>query len=130
MKKLTAELLQEIKTSAQNATSGQWRRTSTRFNGITNTPLSYFGLESVLANAAEKRDAIFIATVNPQAVLLMVEALEIALPILEQQEQESRCQQCGGTGWAGGNRPWGEPVTVECDCQFEQQESQKEVSHE
>lgn len=59
-----------------------------------------------------------------------LQALEIALPILDQQEQESRCQQCGGTGWAGGNRPWGEPVTVECDCQFEQQESQKEVSHD
>lgn len=50
------------------------------------------------------------------------EALEIALPVLEQ--QESQCQKCGGTGMAdsGGTQPWGEPILIECDCQFEQQE--------
>lgn len=55
---------------------------------------------------------------------LFMQALETAMPILERQEQESRCQQCGGTGWAVGNRAWGETVTVECDCKFEQQESE------
>ena len=51
-----------------------------------------------------------------------LEALEIALPVLEQ--QESQCQKCGGTGMAdsGGTQPWGEQILVECDCQFEQQE--------
>lgn len=48
------------------------------------------------------------------------EALEIALPILEQQERG--CQKCGGTGMAdsGGTLPWGEQILVECDCKFEQ----------
>ncbi|MCG7388780.1 hypothetical protein [Pantoea sp. ACRSB] len=50
-----------------------------------------------------------------------LEALEIALPVLEQQEQV--CPKCGGTGMAdsGGIQPWGEQILVECDCQFEQQ---------
>lgn len=49
-------------------------------------------------------------------------ALEIALPILEQQERG--CQKCGGTGMAdsGGTQPWGEQILIECDCKFEQQE--------
>lgn len=51
-----------------------------------------------------------------------LQALEVALPVLEQ--QESQCQKCGGTGLAdsGGTQPWGEQILVECDCQFEQQE--------
>lgn len=51
----------------------------------------------------------------------MMQALEIALPVLEQ--QESQCQKCAGTGMAdsGGNQPWGEPILIECDCQLEQQ---------
>lgn len=51
-----------------------------------------------------------------------MQALEIALPVLEQ--QESQCQKCGDTGHmdSGGTQPWGEPIMVECDCQFEQQE--------
>lgn len=42
--------------------------------------------------------------------------------ILEQQER--RCQKCGGTGMAdsGGTQPWGEQILVECDCKLEQQE--------
>lgn len=76
MKKLTAELLQEIKTAAQNATQGHWRRTSRLFNSITNSPFSLGGKEDVLANAAEKRDAIFIALANPQNVLLLIKAIE------------------------------------------------------
>jgi len=76
MKKLTAELLQQIKSAAQNATPGEWRRTSMLFNGITNSPFSLGGKEDVLANVAEKRDAIFIATANPENVLLLIAAIE------------------------------------------------------
>lgn len=49
-------------------------------------------------------------------------ALEIALPILEQQERG--CQKCGETGMAdsGGTQPWGEQILIECDCKFEQQD--------
>lgn len=51
-----------------------------------------------------------------------LQALEIALPILEQQERG--CQKCGGTGMAdsGGTQPWGEQILIECDCKFEQHE--------
>lgn len=51
-----------------------------------------------------------------------LQALEIALPILEQQERG--CQKCNGTGEmdSGGTQPWREQILVECDCQFEQQE--------
>jgi len=51
-----------------------------------------------------------------------LQALEIALPILEQQERG--CPKCGGTGMAdsGGTQPWGEQILIECDCKFEQQE--------
>lgn len=53
---------------------------------------------------------------------LFLQALEIALPILEQQERV--CQKCGGTGEmdSGGTQPWGAQILVECDCQFEQRE--------
>lgn len=49
-----------------------------------------------------------------------LQALEIALPVLEQQ---GGCQKCGGTGMAdsGGTQPWGEQILIECDCVIEQQ---------
>lgn len=75
MKKLTPELLQQIKAAAQNATPGPWRRAATLFNAIVHGPFS-FTKEKVLANAAEKRDATFIALANPQNVLLLIEAIE------------------------------------------------------
>lgn len=30
----------------------------------------------------------------------------------------SKCQKCGNTGMAdsGGTQPWGEPISVPCDC--------------
>ena len=35
------------------------------------------------------------------------------------------CPKCGGTGMAdsGGVHPWGEPIKIECDCQFEDPEN-------
>lgn len=53
-----------------------------------------------------------------------LQAYEKALPVLEQ--QESQCQKCAGTGLAdsGGTQPWGEPILIECDCQFEHQEGE------
>lgn len=35
------------------------------------------------------------------------------------------CPKCGGTGMAdsGGVQPWGEPIEIECDPQFEGQEN-------
>lgn len=35
------------------------------------------------------------------------------------------CPKCGGTGMAdsGGVQPWGEPIEIECDCQFEERDN-------
>ncbi|WP_033782063.1 hypothetical protein [Pantoea sp. 9140] len=51
-----------------------------------------------------------------------IQAYEIALPILEQQERG--CTKCNGTGEmdSGGTQPWGEQILIECDCKFERQE--------
>lgn len=37
------------------------------------------------------------------------------------------CPKCGGTGMAdsGGVQPWGEPIEIKCDCQFEGRENAK-----
>ncbi|EDU6202409.1 ead/Ea22-like family protein [Salmonella enterica subsp. salamae] len=50
---------------AEKATPGNWRRTSSLFNGITVTPFSLCGEEVTLAHTVEKRDAEFIAAANP-----------------------------------------------------------------
>jgi len=102
MKKLTAELLQEIKTAAQNATPGPWRRAATLFNAVVHGPFS-LTKEKVLANAAEKRDAIFIAKANPENVLLLIEAIEQQEPEKEQvtlrqglERLRQHVEECGG----------------------------------
>ncbi|MGP1086306.1 ead/Ea22-like family protein [Serratia sp. CY58181] len=68
----------ELKAAAMAATPGPWKRTITRFNGITNSThsMASFSAEGVLANANEKRDAIFIAAANPAAVLELLAELE------------------------------------------------------
>lgn len=69
---------QELREAAERATPGKWRRASTRFNGITATPLSLGGEEVMLAGASEKRDAEFISAANPAAVLALLDELEAA----------------------------------------------------
>jgi len=68
----------ELKAAALAATPGPWKRTVTRFNGITNSThsMASFSSEGVLANANEKRDAIFIAAANPAVVLELLAELE------------------------------------------------------
>lgn len=52
---------------------------------------------------------------------LYLKALEIALPVLEQQEKV--CQKCDGSGaMDSGTQMWGDTVYVDCDCVVEQQE--------
>lgn len=54
-----------------------------------------------------------------------LQALEIALPVLEQQEKllslmpPSYCIKCDNTGQmdSGGTQPWGDAIMVTCDCQ-------------
>ncbi|EAC0558141.1 ead/Ea22-like family protein [Salmonella enterica subsp. enterica] len=58
---------------AERATPGNWRRTSSLFNGITVTPFSLCGEEVTLAHTVEKRDAEFIAAANPDTVLALLD---------------------------------------------------------
>ncbi|MBE8634265.1 ead/Ea22-like family protein [Salmonella enterica] len=61
---------------AEKATPGNWRRTSSLFNGITVTPFSLCGEEVTLAHTVEKRDAEFIAAANPRTMLALLDELE------------------------------------------------------
>ncbi|AIK83670.1 ead/Ea22-like family protein [Klebsiella pneumoniae] len=77
------ELAQSLKAAAEKATPGPWRRSSVRFNGITDiaNPMEQ-GNKPHVANASEKRDAEFIALANPANVLVLVEALEKAQAVM------------------------------------------------
>ncbi len=77
---------QELRGAAEKATQGKWRRASTRFNGITaQSAYPLCGKEDILANAAEKRDAEFIAAANPATVLALLDELEAAESLAKQQ---------------------------------------------
>lgn len=68
---------QALREAAEKATPGDWRRASTRFNGITSQAVyPLCGKEEILANTAEKRDAEFIAAANPATVLALLDELE------------------------------------------------------
>lgn len=70
---------QALREAAEKATPGNWRRASTRFNGITAQGVyPPCGKEEILASAAEKRDAEFIAAANPSTVLALLDELEAA----------------------------------------------------
>lgn len=70
---MTALNKQALREAAEKATPGDWRRASTRFNGITATPFSLGGEEVMLAGTSEKRDAEFIAAANPATVLALLD---------------------------------------------------------
>ncbi|EBA8754979.1 ead/Ea22-like family protein [Salmonella enterica] len=67
---------QALREAAEKATPGNWRRASSRFNGITVTPFSLCGEEVMLAHTVEKRDAEFIAAANPATMLALLDELE------------------------------------------------------
>ncbi|HIF2250244.1 TPA: ead/Ea22-like family protein [Salmonella enterica] len=69
---------QALREAAEKATPGNWRRASSRFNGITVTPFSLCGEEVTLAHTVEKRDAEFIVAANPATVLALLDELEAA----------------------------------------------------
>ncbi|MCK2286010.1 ead/Ea22-like family protein [Escherichia coli] len=70
---------QALREAAEKATPGNWRRASTRFNGITAQGVyPPCGKEEILASTAEKRDAEFIAAANPSTVLALLDELEAA----------------------------------------------------
>ncbi|EDS8371118.1 ead/Ea22-like family protein [Salmonella enterica subsp. enterica serovar Bovismorbificans] len=73
MSNIDKQALREV---AERATPGNWRRTSSLFNGITVTPFSLCGEEVTLAHTVEKRDAEFIAAANPATVLALLDELE------------------------------------------------------
>lgn len=67
---------QALREAAEKATPGNWRRASSRFNGITVTPFSLCDEEVMLAHAVEKRDAEFIVAANPVTMLALLDELE------------------------------------------------------
>ncbi|EGL5072289.1 ead/Ea22-like family protein [Salmonella enterica] len=69
---------QALREAAEKATPGNWRRASSRFNGITVTPFSLCDEEVMLAHAVEKRDAEFIVAANPVTMLALLDELEAA----------------------------------------------------
>ncbi|MBJ2555101.1 ead/Ea22-like family protein, partial [Salmonella enterica subsp. enterica serovar Bareilly] len=73
MSNIDKRALREV---AERATPGNWRRTSSLFNGITVTPFSLCGEEVTLAHTVEKRDAEFIAAANPRTMLALLDELE------------------------------------------------------
>ncbi|EEJ8539236.1 ead/Ea22-like family protein [Salmonella enterica subsp. enterica] len=75
MSNIDKRALREV---AERATPGNWRRTSSLFNGITVTPFSLCGEEVTLAHTVEKRDAEFIAAANPATMLALLDELEAA----------------------------------------------------
>ncbi|HGB1822269.1 TPA: ead/Ea22-like family protein [Salmonella enterica subsp. enterica serovar Bahrenfeld] len=74
MSNIDKQALREV---AERATPGNWRRTSSLFNGITVTPFSLCGEEVTLAHTVEKRDAEFIAAANPRTMLALLDELEV-----------------------------------------------------
>ncbi|HFW0157515.1 TPA: ead/Ea22-like family protein [Salmonella enterica subsp. enterica serovar Eastbourne] len=70
MSNIDKQALREV---AEKATPGNWRRTSSLFNGITVTPFSLCGEEVTLAHTVEKRDAEFIAAANPATMLALLD---------------------------------------------------------
>ncbi|ELK1648671.1 ead/Ea22-like family protein [Salmonella enterica] len=75
MSNIDKQALREV---AERATPGNWRRTSSLFNGITVTPFSLCGEEVTLVHTVEKRDAEFIAAANPATMLALLDELNTA----------------------------------------------------
>ncbi|EBA9360229.1 ead/Ea22-like family protein [Salmonella enterica subsp. enterica serovar Colorado] len=74
---------------AEKATPGNWRRTSSLFNGITVTPFSLCGEEVTLAHTVEKRDAEFIAAANPATMLALPDELDKKQQYIKLRDQEN-----------------------------------------
>ncbi|ELZ3374950.1 TPA: ead/Ea22-like family protein [Salmonella enterica subsp. enterica serovar Typhimurium] len=83
MSNIDKRALREV---AERATPGNWRRTSSLFNGITVTPFSLCGEEVTLAHTVEKRDAEFIAAANPRTMLALRDDMRDAREKLEAAE--------------------------------------------
>ncbi|MEP9151563.1 ead/Ea22-like family protein [Enterobacter cloacae] len=70
----------------------------------------------------------FVAEANPATVLALLDELEAKDSMIAAQQHEIRtllnalegrpCPKCNDTGMAdsGGTQPWGEPISVPCDC--------------
>lgn len=92
MNKLTAELLQQLKSAAQ---------------------------EEIMCREASDTSDAWQDLASPENILALI---EISLPVLEQQESQCQKCAGTGMADSGGNQPWGEPILIKCDCQLEQQE--------
>ncbi len=72
-----SDKLEALEEAALAATPGPWYRSSVIFNGVTSEQTFITqGNKPHIANAGEKRDAIFIAAASPNVVLELLAALE------------------------------------------------------
>jgi len=72
-----SDKLEALEEAALAATPGPWYRSSVIFNGVTSEQTFITqGNKPHIANAGEKRDAIFIAAASPDVVLSLLAALE------------------------------------------------------
>lgn len=103
---MTAEQLAQLREVAERATPGDWRRASTRFNGITATPFTLGGEEVMLASASEKRDAEFIAAFNPAVALEMLDEQERKDKRIAELEKLAEAESVGADKAASSGVEW------------------------
>ncbi|MGP0684826.1 ead/Ea22-like family protein, partial [Citrobacter freundii] len=83
--------------------------------------------EIMLRSVSDTSDA-WQDEASPEAVLALLDELEAKDSMIAAQQHEIRtllnalegrpCPKCNDTGMAdsGGTQPWGEPISVPCDC--------------
>lgn len=76
--------------------------------------------EIMLRSVSDTSDA-WQDEASPEAVLALLDELEAAekrIAELERSNHIKPCPKCNDTGMAdsGGTQPWGEPISVPCDC--------------
>lgn len=111
---------------AEKATPGNWRRTSSLFNGITVTPFSLCGEEVTLAHTVEKRDAEFIAAANPATMLALLDEWEADKEQIK--ALESRNRRLGGIIDAAEKRV-AELESIATDYDLKFQKAQDALKH-
>ncbi len=123
MSNIDKRALREV---AERATPGNWRRTSSLFNGITVTPFSLCGEEVTLAHTVEKRDAEFIAAVNPPTMLALLDEWEADKEQIK--ALESRNRRLDGIIYAAEKRV-AELESIATDYGLKFQKAQDALKH-
>ncbi|EJD6095849.1 ead/Ea22-like family protein [Citrobacter freundii] len=126
---------QELREAAENATPG---RIGDRVDG--SIKYTCRGTDGALVLSTDNHDdygfvgdnsledELFFRLCDPATVLALLDELEAKDSMIAAQQHEIRtllnalegrpCPKCNDTGMAdsGGTQPWGEPISVPCDC--------------